>query len=262
VAIVVPTRNERDNVLPLIARVSTAVQGLDAEILFVDDSDDDTPEVVVSAATGSQMPVRLVHRQIEHRAGGLGGAVKAGFEATDSEWVVVMDGDLQHPPEIIPELVARGTAENLDVVVASRYCGGGQATGLSSVTRQVVSSGATRLARVLFPRRLSRVTDPMSGFFGVRRAAVQPEDLRPRGFKILLEILVRRRPGPVGEVPFVFGDRNGGASKASWQEGILYLRRLVALRLTALPHRTRGMGWSSRRPLANNPVAPLPRSVS
>lgn len=261
VTIVVPTRNERDNVAPLIARVATAVADLDAEIVFVDDSDDDTPDVVTGAAMQSVLPVRLIHRQPEERTGGLGGAVKLGLEATDSEWIVVMDGDLQHPPEVIPQLLEYGAARDLDVVVASRYCQGGQSTGLSSATRQAVSSGAGALARVFFPRRLSNVTDPMSGFFGVRRAAVEPADLRPQGFKVLLEVLVRRRRGPVGEIPFVFADRHGGVSKASWQEGVLYLRRLVGLRLSATPGPNRGPVQSPVRPLAGAHVAPLPGSV-
>lgn len=261
VTIVVPTRNERDNVAPLVARVATAVADVDAEIVFVDDSDDDTPDVVVGAATHSPIPVRLIHRQPDERTGGLGGAVKVGVEATDSEWIVVMDGDLQHPPEVIPQLVECGTARKLDVVVASRYCQGGQSTGLSSATRQLVSSGAGALARSLFPRRLSDVTDPMSGFFAVRRAALDPQDLRPNGFKVLLEVLVRRHPGPVGEIPFVFADRHGGVSKASWREGVLYLRRLMGLRLSAIPGSNRAPVQSPVRPLAGAHVAPLPGSV-
>lgn len=261
VAILVPTRNEQDNILPLVVRASAAVEGLDAEIVFVDDSDDDTPKVITEAAEEARIPVRMIHRPQGCRAGGLGGAVKAGFEATDSEWVVVLDGDLQHPPEVIPQLLALGTVKNLDVVVASRYCGGGEAAGLSSATRQVVSSGATALARVLFPGRLFNVSDPMSGFFAVRRSAVDPEELRPNGFKILLEILVRRRPGAVGEVPFVFGDRTGGVSKASWREGVLYLRRLMELRFSASPIRTRRPAHYGRTRRDHRSIGTVPRTV-
>jgi dolichol-phosphate mannosyltransferase len=257
-SVLIPTRNERDNVVPLIARMSSAMPGVDAELVFVDDSDDDTPAIVALAAAKSSVPVRLIHRQPAQRAGGLGGAVKAGLEATNSEWVVVMDGDLQHPPEVVPLLVQFGAAENLDVVVASRYCGGGAATGLSSAARQMVSSGATAFAHALFPRRLARVTDPMSGFFALRRSSVDPDVLRPNGFKILLEILVRKRPGAVGEVPFVFGERNGGVSKASWREGLLYLRRLMGLRLDAWSRAGRDQAHIAGRPFDHSPIGSMP----
>lgn len=238
VAVLIPTRDEMENVLPLVTRMTSALEGLDAEIVFVDDSDDDTPLVVQRAAAETGVPIRLIHRPKELRIGGLGGAVKTGAQATESAWIVVMDGDLQHPPELIPHLLALGIVETLEVVVASRYCGGGKASGLGSTTRHFVSSGATALARFLFPVRLRRISDPMSGFFALRRSALDLGTLRPDGFKILLEVLARKSPGGVGELPFVFGERSGGKSKASWREGSLYLRRLVSLRLSALPVRS------------------------
>jgi dolichol-phosphate mannosyltransferase len=114
--------------------------------------------------------VRLLHREGAERTGGLGGAVLAGIQATDAAWVVVMDGDLQHPPEVVPELLHEG--EELDIVVASRYCGDGAADRLRSRYRELVSSSASAVARLAFPRRLARVTDPLSGFFAVPVAAL------------------------------------------------------------------------------------------
>jgi hypothetical protein len=108
----------------------------------------------------------------------------------------------------------------------------GNSKGLSSRARRLGSSGATGLARLLFPRTLAPVTDPMSGFFAVRTAAIDPAELHPRGFKILLEVLVRTRPLRVVEVPFEFAERCVGKSKASWREMARYLRLLVALRIT------------------------------
>lgn len=231
----VPTRNESGNVAPLVTALQPALNGLRAEVLFVDDSSDDTPATVEAVAADTAAPgfkVRLLHRPEGERTGGLGGAVLAGLRASTAEIVVVMDGDLQHPPAVVPQLVAALRERGSDVVVASRYTGSGSADGLSSPLRGLVSSGSTLAARSLFPRVLKHVTDPMSGFFAVRRAALDLDALQPRGFKILLEILARTGTLTASEIPFTFADRNDGASKASWREGIRYLRQLTTLRLS------------------------------
>jgi dolichol-phosphate mannosyltransferase len=117
--------------------------------------------------------------------------------------------------------------------VATRYAGEGSADGLSSRFRGLASRGAGMAARALFPRSLARVSDPMSGFFAICTAAVRPGDLRPRGFKILLELLVRTPGLRVAEVPFTFAERQHGQSKASGREAARYLRQLAGLRLAA-----------------------------
>jgi dolichol-phosphate mannosyltransferase len=228
--VVVATRDESGNVAALVRRLEHACSArTDVEMLFVDDSSDDTPERVRRAARHSGVPVRLLHREEGDRAGGLAGAVMAGIAAARGTYVVVMDGDLQHPPEVVPLLLA--AAEDVDLVVASRYCGAGDSSGLSSSWRRLVSSGSTLLARACFPRRVGRVcTDPMTGFFCVRRAAVDLDRLRPRGFKILLEILARHDL-TVAEIPFVFGERGSGESKASWRNGAHFLYQMAALRM-------------------------------
>ncbi len=228
-----PTYNEAPNVAELVRRVAAALDGAaggvrtDAEIIFVDDSTDDTPEVVRLVAEAAPLPVRLIHRTA--RTGGLGGAVVEGLRAATADACLVMDGDLQHPPEKIPELVARFAEGDVDVVVASRYAGGGTAHGLADRTRVLVSKASTAITKAMFPVRLRDVTDPMTGFFLVSRAAVDLDGLRPRGFKILLEMLVRR-PFRVAEVPFDFADRHAGESKASVRQGIHFLAQLAALR--------------------------------
>ncbi|MGY1770004.1 glycosyltransferase [Blastococcus sp. SYSU D00813] len=229
--VVVPTFNERGNVAELVRRLDEALRGRDAEILFVDDSNDDTADVVRRVAGSSTLPVRLLHREPGARDGGLAGAVAAGIAAARGEYVVVMDGDLQHPPELVPLLRDTAAGEAVDMVVASRYVGAGDSSGLSSSWRRAVSSSSTLLARSCFPRRVGRVcTDPMTGFFCVRREAVQLDRLRPRGFKILLEILARHDLS-VAEVPFAFGERNDGESKASWRNGAQFLWQMAALRM-------------------------------
>jgi glycosyltransferase involved in cell wall biosynthesis len=230
VCVLVPTRDESGNIAALLSRLGPVLTAVNGEVLFVDDSDDDTPSVIAAAGRTAGAPVRMLHRAPGERLGGLGGAVQAGLATVTARWTVVMDGDLQHPPERIADLLA-AAAGGADLVVASRYRGRGTAEGLSSRVRRVGSSGATGLARLAFPRTLAPVTDPMSGFFAVRTAAVDPAELRPRGFKILLEVLVRTPRLRVVEVPFEFAERHAGTSKASWREMLRYLRQLVALRI-------------------------------
>ena len=228
--VLVPTRNEAGNVGPLLARLGPVLAGLGGEVLFVDDSDDHTPAAVAAAASAAAVPVRLLHRAPAERTGGLGGAVQQGLAAATARWTVVMDGDLQHPPERVADLIA-AAGRAADLVVATRYAAEGSADGLASRFRGLASRGAGLAARMLFPRALAGVSDPMSGFFAVRTAAIHPGDLRPRGFKILLELLVRTPGLRVAEVPFTFAERQHGQSKASGREAIRYLRQLIALRL-------------------------------
>ncbi|MER7107996.1 glycosyltransferase family 2 protein [Streptomyces sp. NPDC000229] len=233
VTVVIPTFNESANVRELLRRIAASVPGrLPCEVVFVDDSTDDTPAVIADAARDCPFPVSVIHRDAPDD--GLGGAVVAGLKAATSDWIVVMDADLQHPPALVPDLVATGEKEDADLVVASRYLPGGSRAGLAGGYRVAVSRGATWLAKGLFPRALRGISDPMSGFFAVRRSAVTAEALRPLGYKILLELAVRCRPARVAEVPFVFEERFAGESKSTAREGLRFLRHLVELR-TASP---------------------------
>lgn len=230
VAVIVPTKNEAGNVAPLVARLERVAPEEGLEVVFVDDSSDDTPDEVRRVAAHARIRVRLIHREPEERSGGLGGAVLAGLRSVESPWACVMDGDLQHPPELLAELLAKARSNNLELVVASRYSGDGSTGGFGRL-RTTISRGTTLAARALFPRRLAAISDPMSGFFLVRRDMLDLEVLRPHGFKILLEIVARSRPLRTGEVPFVFGARETGESKASLGEGLTYLAQLGRLRV-------------------------------
>ncbi|MFF0302162.1 glycosyltransferase [Streptomyces sp. NPDC004562] len=233
VTIVVPTFNESANVRRLLHQITESVPSrLPCEVVFVDDSTDDTPRVVEEAAKDCPFPVTVLHR--DEPAGGLGGAVVEGMKAAGSDWIVVMDGDCQHPPSLVPELVATGERANAGLVVASRYIEGGSRAGLAGGYRIAVSRGATWLTKALFPRRLHGISDPMSGFFAIRRSDITAEALKPLGYKILLELAVRSRPRTVTEVPFVFQERFAGESKSTVAEGRRFLRHLAGLR-TASP---------------------------
>jgi dolichol-phosphate mannosyltransferase len=228
VSVVVPTFDEADNIGELVRRLAAVLDPDRSEILIVDDSSDGTAQVASESADHVPHQVRVVHR--DEPVGGLSGAVLTGMALAVHRWVVVMDGDLQHPPEDLPRLIAAGEASGADIVAASRYLAGGSAGGLEGTMRHLVSTGSTLVARVLFPRRLRGCTDPMTGFFAVRRDALDLRAMRPQGFKILLEVLVRHRL-TMSEIPFSFGVRSAGQSKASLANGAAYLRQLVALRL-------------------------------
>jgi dolichol-phosphate mannosyltransferase len=225
----VPTRNERDNIAPLLTRLGEVSRAAPLTVLFVDDSTDGTVDVIRELSPRTGCPVDVLHRPANRRTGGLAGAVRAGLEATRSELVCVMDADLQHPPEVVPALVREAQRSNVDVVVASRDGEGVDLPGFSA-RRRAVSRGSELVARAVFPRRLREVSDPMSGFFLVRRSAIDVSALRPCGFKILLEILLSGARLSTSEVEFRFGERHTGESKATLREGGRYLRRLIALR--------------------------------
>jgi dolichol-phosphate mannosyltransferase len=225
-SVIVPTRNEAGNVGRLLDALETALP-YGSEIIFVDDSTDETPALIEAERGRRSTQITLIHRPEHDRGDGLAGAVVRGLGAAAAPWVCVMDADLQHPPELVARMLDRAQA-GVDMVVASRYCDRGSSN--FGAARAFLSRASTRAAQLLFPRSLRGVSDPMSGFFLVRRAAVAIDRLRPRGFKILLEILVRSRELRVAEVPFEFGVRYAGESKASLGEGGRYLLQLAALR--------------------------------
>ncbi|MFD7513358.1 glycosyltransferase [Streptomyces niveus] len=243
VTVIIPTFNEAANVRELLRQLTESVPSrLPCEVLFVDDSTDGTPAAIAEAAQDCPFPVAVIHR--DEPVGGLGGAVVEGLRTAGSEWIVVMDADLQHPPSLVPELVAAGERTTADLVVASRYVDGGSRAGLAGGYRVAVSRAATWLTKGLFPRRLRGISDPMSGFFAIRRGAVtaDADGLRPLGYKILLELAVRCRPQQVAEVPFVFRDRFAGESKSTAREGGRFLRHLVELRTASAPARMMAFG--------------------
>src|SRR5512133_31749 len=229
-SMVIPTRNESGNIEPLLMRIHKALKGISAEVVFVDDSTDDTPQVIGKLQDWFPLPIKLIHRPKEQRKNGLGGAVVEGFKATQGTWMGVMDADLQHPPEMIPRLLRHAQKSGSDIVMGSRLAPGGDSSSLG-MTRNLISHVFAWTTRIAFPQRLWNVTDPLTGFFLTRRTSVNPAGLKPDGFKILLEILVSHPHLKVSEVPIHFGHRNAGESKASVAETIKFFRGLFRLRL-------------------------------
>lgn len=221
-SIVIPTYNEGENITPLVERIHNAVSSYDYEILFVDDdSKDDTADTIEKLS--ERYPVKVAVRKNER---GLASAVVHGILNTTGQKVLVMDADLQHPPEVIPSLV-KAAEDGADVVVASRYVEGGgcQEWGLF---RKLVSRVSTIIAHIFLPPTRP-VKDPMSGFFMFDRKVVENARLQPRGYKILLEILMEGEFQNAVEVPFTFVTRDEGESKLNTKQQIEYLRHIYSL---------------------------------
>ncbi|MEJ2870561.1 glycosyltransferase [Actinomycetospora sp. OC33-EN08] len=225
VTVVVPTFDEAGNVDELMTRLAEALPA-DAEVIVVDDSRDDTAARARAAAARVPFRLTVIHR--DEPTGGLGGAVVVGLRAARADWAVVMDGDLQHPPATIRRLLA--AAPGHDVVVATRYAGDGDGSGLGSTYRHVVSRASKVLAARLLGGAVGRMSDPLSGFFAVRLAALDLDAVDPIGYKILLELVVRSGLTRVAEVPFTFAPRHAEASKSTAKEGLRFLRHLRVLR--------------------------------
>ena len=222
--VVVPTYNERDNVRPLLERLRKALEGVDYEVLFVDDSSPDGTADVVREEMARDPRVRLVVRRGER---GLASAILRGIREARGRYVAVMDADLQHPPEVVPRLLEAARREGAGIVVASRYARGG-GVGRWNPLRKVVSWGATLIARLLVPES-RRTTDPMSGFFLIDKEAVSIDGADPVGYKALLEILYRNPAAKVVDVPYVFGERASGESKLGTKVILDYLWHVIKI---------------------------------
>ncbi|MGH2405567.1 MAG: glycosyltransferase [bacterium] len=225
-SVVIPTRNERANIRPLLAVMQTALAGIDYEIVFVDDSTDGT-EQVLAAVAAANPGVSMVHRPQGRGSRGLASAVVAGFARSRGEVIGVCDADLQHPPGTLAILARRLAETDADIVIASRYLPGGGSPGLAP-WRKVVSY-LTRLLAWALLRAARRSSDPLSGLFVVRRPVIEGVTFRPVGFKILLEILVRGRYRRIAEVPYVFDERAAGRTKATLRQGLVLLHHLMML---------------------------------
>lgn len=222
ISLIIPTYNERDNIMSLVQRIHGALSNYDYEIVFVDDdSIDGTAEL--ASALSAKYPVKVIVRKNKR---GLASAVVSGLEQITGQIVGVMDADLQHPPEVIPSLIQR-IESGADVVIASRYVRGGACQGWN-LTRKVISKGAIFLAHMLLPST-RQVRDPMSGFFMLKRQVIANADLKPTGYKILLEILMAGEFGKVVEVPYTFITRSRGESKLNARQQIDYLKHVYSL---------------------------------
>jgi dolichol-phosphate mannosyltransferase len=227
-SLIIPTLNEAENLVPLVLALDqlfAPVFGQAFELIVVDDASDDLT-LELARDLSREHPRLRVMRRTEERD--LGSAVLRGFQVARGDVLGVMDADLQHPPELNLELFAR-IEQGVDLAVASRHVAGG---GVSdwSFSRRLISRGAQLLGLLLLPRVVSRLSDPMSGFFMVRRTAVSGVEFWPTGYKVLLEVLARGRIRSIAEVGYVFRERTDGGSKVTLATYRKYLTHLFRLR--------------------------------
>ncbi|KAI0731688.1 nucleotide-diphospho-sugar transferase [Fomitopsis betulina] len=230
-SVIVPAYKEASNLRPLVTRIFESLNRIDSpvpagqvEIIVVDDNSRDGSVEVVQALQQEGYNVRIIVRTAER---GLSSAVVRGFQEAQGDNMLCMDADLQHPPEYVPQMLAAMSPSKL-FVLGTRY--GGNAGAIDDgwpLYRRIISSGARLLALPL-----TSASDPMSGFFGIRKEAfLKARNLNTNGFKIALELLVKAQihSNAIAEVPFAFGLRTAGESKLDSKVMRLYLEQLLEL---------------------------------
>lgn len=223
VSVVIPTLNEAGNLRELVERIDRALANQPYEILIVDDgSRDGTHDLCIELQR--TYPLRLLIRS--EPADGLSGAVLHGLARAHGEFLVVMDADLQHAPEQVPDLLAPLIRQEAEFVLGSRYVAGGTTEDDWGVVRWANSKVATLLARPF----AGQTRDPMSGFFALRRQTYERAGtLNPIGYKVALELICKCGVRNVREVPIRFGLRGAGRSKLTLTQQVHYLDHLSRL---------------------------------
>lgn len=223
-SIVVPTLNERGNIIPLFRAVEAALGPHGWEIIFVDDNSADGTAEVAKAVACRDERVRCI-RRVGRR--GLSTAVIEGILSSSADYVAVIDGDLQHDEALLHTMLNMLKADLSDVIVASRFMRDGDATGLDGAHRRLLSSLGNRAARTLLK---VKVSDPLSGFFMTRRGVFEETAPRMsgRGFKVLLDLLASAGdPLRVTELPMAFRPRTSGTSKLDFSVEIAFVGMLL-----------------------------------
>jgi dolichol-phosphate mannosyltransferase len=232
-SLIVPTFNEGQNIQKMIRILCELLDGIipeDYELIVVDDDSPDSTWILACKLIPDYPQLRVMRRETER---GLSTAVIRGWQAAKGEILGVIDGDLQHPPEILLQLWGE-MQKGAELAVASRNVEGG---GVSewSVIRRFLSRGAQVLGLIILPEVIGRLSDPMSGFFMVRRSAIVDKPLSPVGYKILIEVAARGKIKWIAESGYVFRERIAGASKVTWKQYVEYLQHLVRLRFSLWP---------------------------
>jgi dolichol-phosphate mannosyltransferase len=225
-SVVIPTYNESENILGLLESIRENIPpSLSTEIIVVDDNSPDRTghladsfsRALVKGSVGATGPVGKGQTQFSlsviHRDGkkGLVSAIMEGIRSSKGQNILVMDADLSHSPDVIPRMVRELSSPTTDIVVASRYVRGGSIIGWP-FKRRLISKGAVKIAQYGLGLN-KKVTDPMSGFFALKRHIIDNLQIDSAGYKILLEILVKSNHARVKEIPYTFTNRTAGKSK-------------------------------------------------
>lgn len=227
-SLVIPTFNEGQNIKEIISILVGLLDRTiptDYELIVVDDDSPDRTWELARELIATYPQLQVIRRQTER---GLSTAVIRGWQVARGEILGIIDADLQHPPEILLKLWTQIT-QGAELAVASRNITGG---GVSewNLLRRLLSRGAQLLGLIILPEVISRLSDPMSGYFMVRRSAIANQPLNPVGYKILIEIVARGQIRRIAETGYIFRERRTGASKVTWKQYVEYIQHLIRLR--------------------------------
>lgn len=226
-SVVVPTYNEAGNIGPFLEALRVDLDTVPAgeyEVIVVDDESPDGTGDIALAISAGWPNLRVVRRAGER---GLARAVVWGWQAARGDVLATINADFQHPPSILPRMLRK--IENVDLVVATRYAAEGS-VGRFPLHRQLLSASARRVGKLLLPTVFGRVTDPLSGCYMFRREAIEDIELRPTGFKTLIEVLARGRVGNVAECGYTMEKRRNGRSHVRLRHWLQYVGQLGRIR--------------------------------
>lgn len=226
-SLVVPTFNEIDNLCEFLRAVRLTLDAAlpgQYEVIVVDDDSPDRTWEAAAGMTGDFPQLRVVRRCGER---GLARAVIRGWQVSQGAVVGTINADFQHPPEMLGKMVQR--IADADLVVATRH-GDGGSLGDWGLVRRVTSWGASVIGRILLPEVFARISDPLSGCYFVRRTAIQGAELKPLGYKSLMEVVVRGKIQRIRECGYEMRKRNRGKSKVHALHPFQYIRHVFRLR--------------------------------
>ncbi|MEC4806299.1 MAG: glycosyltransferase [Jaaginema sp. PMC 1079.18] len=232
-SLIIPTYQESENIPIIVHKLSSLLDAVIRdryELIIVDDNSPDRTWEVAQSLIPKYPQLRVMRREQER---GLSTAVIRGWQAAEGEILGVIDADLQHPPETLLKLY-REMEQGADLAVASRHVEEG---GVSdwSIIRRFLSRGAQVIGLMILPGVVGRVSDPMSGYFMVRRDAIVGKVMNPVGYKILIEVLGRGNIRWIGEAGYVFQERQEGESKVTAKQYVEYIQHLLRLRVARWP---------------------------
>ncbi|MCU0532812.1 MAG: glycosyltransferase family 2 protein [Hydrococcus sp. Prado102] len=232
-SLVLPTYKESQNIQKIVQILSEILDGYipgQYELIVVDDNSPDLTWKVAQELLPDYPQLRVMRREAEK---GLSTAVVRGWQVARGEILGVIDADLQHPPEVLLQLLQE-MERGADLALASRHVEGGGVSEWSAV-RRFLSRGAQMLGLIILPEVIGRLSDPMSGYFMVRRSAMIGASLSPVGYKILIEVAARGKIRWIAEAGYVFREREAGESKVTWKQYIEYIQHLLRLRFSLWP---------------------------
>lgn len=218
ISIIIPTYEERDNIVKLIPAIHDVLNGYDYELIIVDDNSPDGTANTAEALSNIY-PIRVLRRD---RKLGLASAILHGFQNSRGEILGVIDADLQHPPEYIKKFIS-SILNGCDITIGSRYATGGKIENWSRY-RTIVSKCA-----IILSGPLTNIKDPTSGYFFLKKNVIESIEFSSIGYKILLEILIKGSYKKIEEIPYTFRSRENGNSKLDKYEYINYLKLLYHL---------------------------------